>query len=323
MKPATTAWSRQKRALRSSTPVLAILAAFAFASGAVSAAPTPPPAASGTKSADASHPTRVECLDAHRNAQEFKRTGKLVEAHDQLLVCSSGTCPGALITDCGNWLSELEQVTPSVVLVVKVDGKEASGAKLFVDDRPITDPTHAVAVNPGKHTIRAELAPFDTYEESVVMPEGQRMRLVPIEFHSPQQTPVAPPPQRDVPPAPEAPLSRPVPTAVYPLLGVGVAGLAGFGVFAALGKSKQNELEGSCNGHCSDADLSPMKTSYLIGDISAGVGVAALVGAAIVYMTRPATKEATPGPSLSVVTGPVGTGASAARSFGVSMSTVW
>jgi hypothetical protein len=114
-----------------------------------------------------------------------------------------------------------------------------------------------------------------------------------------------------------------VPTAVYPLLGVGVAGLAGFGVFAALGKSKQSDLEGSCSGHCSDADVSPMKTSYLIGDISAGVGVAALVGAAIVYMTRPATKEATPGPSLSVATGPVGTGAGAARSFGVSMSTVW
>jgi hypothetical protein len=312
--------SREKRTLRSSATVTAVAAALALASGAVGAAPTP---AAGTKGADSSRPSRTECLDAHHNAQELKRGGKLVEAREQLLVCSSGTCPGALITDCGNWMTEVEQMTPSVVLVVRLDGKETSSGKLFVDDRPVVDATHAVALDPGRHSIRAELPPFDPSEETIMMPEGQRMRLVSIEFHTPQPTTLVSTPPGAPTPALEASMSRPVPTLVYPLLGVGVAGLATFGVFAAVGKSKQSHLETQCEPHCTDADLSPMKTAYLVGDISAGVGVAAFLGAALLYATRPAIKESAPGPSLSFVTGPLGEGASARRSFGLSVSTVW
>jgi hypothetical protein len=66
-----------------------------------------------------------------------------------------------------------------------------------------------------------------------------------------------------------------------------------------------------------------MKRWYTIGDVSAGVGAAALIGAAIVYLARP-TKEvdrATAGLSLGV--GSVGQGASAVGSFGVNATRRW
>jgi hypothetical protein len=300
--------------------------AFAFVSGTVAATTPPTPAnasaSSDTAVADRSRPTRTECISAHRNAQELKRSGKLVESQQQLLLCSSATCPGALISDCGNWLNDLDQVVPSLVLVVRVDGKEGTDAQLFVDDQPILETTHAIKVNPGRHSVRAELRPFGPYEESVLMAEGQRMRIVSIDFKSPSPTLALPPAPRESSRAVPLPSNRPVPVLVYPLLGAGLAGLASFGVFAAIGKSKQGELEKQCEPRCTDSDLRPMKTAYLIGDISAGVGAVALLGAAIAYFARPA-EEPAPAPALSFGMGPAGNVVGQHRSLAVSMTAVW
>ncbi|HEX6276196.1 MAG TPA: hypothetical protein VFZ53_24310, partial [Polyangiaceae bacterium] len=146
------------------------------------------PASSGTfpesSSGGASQPSREQCLEAHRNAQELKQSGKFLEAQSHLVVCSSATCPGVVISDCGSWIGDLEQMTPSMIFEIRVNGKEAQDAKVFVDDKPVTDLAHAVKVNPGRHAIRVELPPFPPYEETLTLPEGQRMRLVPVDFRS-------------------------------------------------------------------------------------------------------------------------------------------
>jgi hypothetical protein len=269
---------------------------------------------------DPNQPTRVQCLDAHRNAQELKQSGKLLETQTQLLICSSGSCPGAVISDCGNWIAELEQTTPSMVFEIRVDGKEAFDAKLLVDGQLVADRSHALKVNPGRHSVRVELPPFEPQEQDVVLPEGQRMRLISVAFTSKSREP-APAPAPVLPPPRQT--ERPTPVVVYPLLALGVIGLGSFGAFAGLGKSKQNELEETCAPRCSDRELSQMKRWYTIGDVSAGVGAAALLGAAIVYLARP-TKEvdrSTSGLSLGV--GSVGQGASAAGSFGLNATRRW
>lgn len=284
------------------------------------------PAATGSKSTEASggdpaQPSRAQCLEAHRNAQELKQGSKLLEAQEHLRVCSAGSCPGAIITDCGNWISELEQVTPSMVFEIRLDGKEAFDAKLFVDGKPVVDRAHAVKVNPGRHAVRVELPPFEPRDQDVVLPEGQRMRLISVEFATKASTPppvaatpVAPPPKETV---------RPTPVAVYPLLALGVAGLGGFGAFSFLGKSEQNELEKACAPDCTNSDLAPMKRWYLIGDISGGVGAAALIGSAIVYFARPTKEVDRAASSLSFGVGPVGLGSSAAGSVGLNAARVW
>jgi len=315
-----------RRALRgASTPCLAfaLTVISALSGGPAGATPTPAKAGSGegTAGGGQSPPSRAECLAAHRSAQELKQSDRFIEAQQQLLVCSSATCPGAVIADCGNWFAELEQRTPSMVLEVRLDGKETDDVKVFVDQKPIADRSHAIKVNPGRHLVRAEVPRLEPYEQNVLLPEGQRMRLISIDFKTPP-----PPPSPAVklePPAPDTgDASRPVPTVVYPLLGIGVVGLASFGVFATIGSSKQTDLEKTCEPRCTDSDLTSMKRAYLIGDVSAAVGIAALLGAATVYFTRPVEKSG-PAPTVSIDVGPVGIVASRAQSWGGAVTAIW
>lgn len=299
---------------------LALALGLVFCAADVAAAPPAKPAGEGAGGSASSPPSRTDCLAAHHAAQELRQKDMFLEAQQKLAVCSSASCPGAIISDCGNWITDLEQRTPSIVIEVKVDGRPADNVKISLDREPVSDWTHAIKVNPGRHVIRAEVPKFEPYEEAIVFPEGQRMRLVPIEFKSPvavgPATALAPMPSAEPAARDEGTMSRPVPGAVYPLLGVGAAGLIGFGIFAVIGRSKQSDLENSCQPHCTDSDLAPMKTAYLIGDISGAVGVASLVGAAIVYFSRPAR----PGSALSVQIGPVG---GSPRSWGGSVATTW
>jgi hypothetical protein len=99
-------------------------------------------------------------------------------------------------------------------------------------------------------------------------------------------------------------------------------GLGGFAVFGGLGRAKQSDLERSCEGHCTDHDLSLMKTEYLIGDVSLGVGIAALVGAAVVYFTRPDEKPRTVS-LVSLDLGTVGGNSSRNRFWGASATMGW
>lgn len=277
--------------------------------------------ASETAFADATQPSRAQCLDAHRTAQELKQSAKFLEAQEHLKVCSSGTCPGAVITDCGSWISELEQITPSLVFEIRLDGKEAFEAKVFVDGSPVADRAHAVKLNPGRHSVRVELPPFEAHEEDVVLPEGQRLRLISVEFATKQD----PPPAVAALPPPVAPKEtvRPTPVGVYPLLALGVAGLGSFGVFSYLGKTEQDELEQTCSPNCRDDDLTQVKRWYMIGDISAGVGAAALIGATIVYLARPSKQIDASSAPLSLGVGSVGLGRSASGSFGINATRVW
>ncbi|HET9930968.1 MAG TPA: hypothetical protein VFQ35_09785 [Polyangiaceae bacterium] len=278
----------------------ALSGAFFFTAMVLAIAPARAESQAGSADANGSAPpTRAECLQAHQSAQELKRNEQFMEAQEQLAVCSSMSCPGAIISDCGQWISELEQRTPSMVFDVQLDGKQAPNAKLFVDNQPVSEWSKAYKVNPGRHNVRAELAPFPPHEETLVLPEGQRMRLVAIIFDSPKAS--AAPGQGDtVPPPVAVEQRRPTPGAVYPLLGVGVLGAASFTVFSLLGRSEQKALERDCAPMCTSSDMSAMKRDYVIGDLSAGVGAAALIGAAIVYFTRPSETVPTTGWSWNV-----------------------
>jgi hypothetical protein len=263
-------------------------------------------------------PDRAACVAAHTKAQELKRGGQLLEAQTELQICSSAGCPGALISDCGQWISDLEQMTPSMVFEVRVDGKQVTDFQIQVDGTPVTDPSKALKVNPGRHVVRVEVPHFESKEETVALPEGQRMRLVSFQFDSPKPEAAAEMVESAPPPAPLV-MERRTPVIVYPLLGVGVLGLGAFGVLSFLGKSEQSDLESECAPRCSDDDLEPMKSYYLIGDVSAGVGAAALLGAGIVYLARPSAPAVDTAASVRI--GP--TSAGDFRSFGVSVQRTW
>ncbi len=252
--------------------------------------------AAGGSSPDAQgSPERAECMRAHVATQQLRIDGKLVEAAKQVRICTNASCPGPIVADCGTWMGELEQATPSIVFEIEIDGHAVTEAKVSVDSVPVADWSKAVDVDPGTHSIRVEVPSFPAHEEQVQMAQVHRMRLVSVQFASLKA---------GTPPGDATP--RPVPVVVYPLFGVGLAGLAGFGVFAGLGRAKQTDLEHGCEPHCTRHDLAPMKTDYLVGDISLGVGVAALIGSAVGFFVRPTAKPATL-PQVTLGVAPVGT----------------
>jgi len=299
-----------RRALRARSAGALSAAALVLASQAA--------LAQTTDEATPAGPDRAACVSAHTNAQELKRSGKLLEAQAELQICSSAGCPGAIISDCGQWIADLDQTTPSMIFEVRVDGKQSTVFKLEVDGTPLIDFSKAHKVNPGRHVVRVEVPGFEPKEETVGMAEGQRMRLLEFKFESPQ--PDAAPGQNQGVMAPPPPaMERPTPVIVYPLVGLGVAGLGAFGVLSFLGKSEQDDLESKCSPSCEEAELEPMRRYYLIGDISAGVGAAALIGAGIVYLSRPEQPAVDSAASFRIAPATMGN----LRSFGVSVERNW
>lgn len=81
--------------------------------------------------------------------------------------------------------------------------------------------------------------------------------------------------------------SRPVPTAVWILGGIGIAGVGSFLGFGLSGLSQRSDLDDRCKPSCPANDVDAMQRTYLIADISLAVGAVALAAALFVYFTRP------------------------------------
>ncbi len=280
---------------------LTLIATGAFAQSAQDAVPTDgasSPTAATSATRDAPLPTREQCFESHRGAQQLRNEGRLVEARERARTCTSLACPGLLITDCAAWLADLDERIPSVVFEVRVDGEPNTTALITADGASVTEWTRgeALRMNPGEHEFRVELYPHEPIVRKLLLAEGMRYRVVPIEFKSEgsnassetprpvrrEPAPLLPPPASPTP-SPE----RPTPVVVYPLLGLGVVGIGGFAVFGILGNKEKSDLEETCEPNCSDSEVEPMNRNYLISDISLGIGAASLVTAGIIYLARP------------------------------------
>lgn len=263
-----------------------------------------------------SAPTKEQCIETHRQAQQAQNEGKLVHARELSRNCTALACPGLIVTDCARWLNDMEQRIPSVVFEVRLDGKPNLTATIVADGNRVQEWTRgeSLRLDPGEHQFRFEMAEHQPIIQNLLLAEGMRYRIVSVDFATEKPptpavvTPVAPPPAA----APTAPPERPVPVIVYPLLGVGAVGLGSFALFGLMGKSKQSDLENTCKPSCTDTDLKPMKTSYLVGDISLGVGVASLVAASIFYFGR---QEKPPSTTVGFAPLPGGGAASALYRF--------
>jgi hypothetical protein len=244
---------------------------------------------------EAVQPTKDQCIESHRQSQQAQNEGKLVHARELARTCTSLACPGLLVSDCARWLSDLDQRIPSVVFEVRLDGNPNRESTVLADGKVVEEWTRGESfrLDPGEHQFRFELPNHEPIVQNLMLAEGMRYRIVSADFKTPVE-PAAPTtlaPVVNTSTYPQAPRERPTPFVVYPLLGVGVIGVAGFATFGLLGKSKQSDLEKSCSPDCSNDDLSPMKQKYLIGDIALGVGAASLITAGIIYLARP-EKEA-------------------------------
>jgi hypothetical protein len=234
------------------------------------------------------------CLASYERSQELRRQGGLKAAKDQFALCARPSCPKALSGDCTKWLEEVNNTIPTVV----VEGRDTSGGetvsvKVSVDGQVVAERLdgRSIEVDPGMHTFRYEYG-GKTLEEKLVIREGERNRKVTANFAPASTKPEpdkGPTKAAERPAATAAPIryERPVRPITYAAGGFALAGFAGFAFFGLQGKSKASDLKGSCAPNCTDDQVKPLKTSYLIGDIFLGVGVVSVGVAALSYALRP------------------------------------
>jgi len=235
-------------------------------------------------------PTKADCIQAHKRCQQAQNDRRLVEARAWAASCTNPACPGLLVADCARWLNELDQRIPSVVFDVQAGGHPGMKAEVYADGQRVENWTRgeALRLDPGQHTFRFVLAPFSPSTETMLLGEGMRFHVVSVDLAMPERERSTPNQREPVPERGRAGgPARPVPVVVYPLLAVGVAGIAGFVGFGLSGKAEQRRLERTCSPNCTESELSTMRQRYLIGDISAAVGVGAMVGAGVLYLFRP------------------------------------
>ncbi|MBI5534797.1 MAG: hypothetical protein HY898_18875 [Deltaproteobacteria bacterium] len=235
-------------------------------------------------------PSAQVCVEAHRDAQQLRRTMKLLAARDKLIACAGASCPGLVQQDCANWLNEVQQSIPSAVVSARdPDGHEVAQVRVSIDGRAVIDRLDGrpMELDPGAYRFRYEHEGSVPIEADVVMQTGVKNRVLQVVFKRPQQT---------------ARNGRR--TAGWVLAGTGAAALVSFGVFAALGESQYRDLKDRCAPRCDSSESDSVRRNFLIADISLGVSAVTLAAGTWLLLgssSQTPPQRATIAPGLQVV----------------------
>lgn len=251
------------------------------------------------------HADDQRCIEAHSKAQGLRRDGRLMAAREQLRLCAEPVCPELIRGDCATWLSELDKELPSIVVSARIGETDVSDARVLVDGRAVAEELDgkSIELDPGRHRVRLERDGERDVEREIVAKLGVKNEGVLFQLE-------ATPSLRPAEPKAEAGPDR---TLVYVLGGVGVVGLASFTYFGLKGKSDYDRLRDECSPTCEASESDSVKQSFLIADLSLGVGVASLAVATYILLSDPAPEPrravSGPRPWLGLGAQPVAGGA--------------
>jgi hypothetical protein len=247
-----------------------------------------------TLSATARADDRTACVDAYKQAQLRRKAGALLEAREQLLVCSRDVCPNVVKTDCVPWLGEVTRAIVTIVVeATDADGKALTDVRVSADGATLTTRLDGrpIEIDPGDRVLRFETPGAPPVEQRVSLIAGERERRLRVTLaRRDLAVPQALQPVASPPPAHVGPFSVPV----VALGGVGVVGVTGFVAFGLIGNGEKSDLDQQmCKPNCPSSEVTTVERNYVIADVSLGVGVVSLAVAAVLFLTRsPTRKEA-------------------------------
>ncbi len=239
------------------------------------------------------------CIAASDDGQQLRDDGKYDAARTAFMRCARPSCPTVVSRDCLQWLVDLEQRSPTVVIRARDDkGDDLVDVHVTLDGTPLTDRLDGqpIRVDPGAHTLRYEAAGFVPSEERVVIQAGTKNRLLDMDLARPSPPP-APPRAAEVGPATTATRSsthfRSPPLPTWILGGVAVAAFASESYFAVSGMSQRDgDLRtGGCAPRCGASEVASIQTKFIAADVSLGVGIVS-AGLATYFFLRP--RQASP-----------------------------
>jgi len=245
----------------------------------------------------------AQCGQAYEHAQEEKAKGHVGAALVHLRQCIDVSCPQFVRDDCSRWMDQAEAAMPSVVFAVRRDGVDQVDVEVTCDGQPFAKALDgkALVVDPGIHTFSFRMPGLAPVEQKLLVHEGERNRIVDVEFHSLRDSATSP---TVAGVGDEGSSSSEISANPgflrYGLAGVGALGVLNFALFAALGNSQQSNLERTCSPRCDSSQVSSVKTKYLIADASLGVGMVSLGIATYLFIANHSTSSDTPEQSQTV-----------------------
>lgn len=234
------------------------------------------------------------CIHAAESAQPLRASGRLLAARAELIKCAAESCPNTVRQDCVAWLTEIRSEIPSIVVQAR-DGRGADmvGVSVAVDGVVVKTVLDGlpIAVDPGARRVRFESPGRTPIEQTVVLRQGERERLVSVTILKPGEVVERP----SAPAVAES--TRRIPTISWVLGGTALA-LAGTGAALwVVGRSDRTDLQGTCGttSSCAHDDIVSSRTKLIAGDVLMGAGIVAL-GAGVYF----ALSSRTSAPKLSI-----------------------
>jgi hypothetical protein len=201
------------------------------------------------------------CATAYEHAQELRLRGELVGARRELDVCTA-TCPAALARDCDAWRREVAARLARLRIEVVVGGARVAPHGLWIDGAPaVPGPEGVVALDPGAHEVRVAVEGAQPATRSTTVAPGATTTLR-IELATARPT--------------EDDGSWTPPTSA---IVVGAAGAGALLVGAGLGiagHARVGDLRDTCAPDCAGSDVDAVRSMWIAGGVSAGLGVGAL-----------------------------------------------
>jgi hypothetical protein len=248
----------------------------------------------------------------------LENTGKLVDSLVEFERARSdaATDPSAQIvaTNAQKHVVDLKERIPRVIVKVPA-GIEGVGVTLDGSSIASALIGTAIPVDPGKHQIVVTASKQSTFTKDFEVAERAKPTTIDVTFAG------APPPPKDEgsPPKDEAPTPEPTDASHGPgalpwiFGGIGVAALAGGGVFYLMRQSTISDLESACGPdktQCPEDKRSTYdkgKTYTTVGNVLLGVGVVGVATAVVILVASPSgstEKKAANKPSVAVGGGP-------------------
>jgi hypothetical protein len=169
-------------------------------------------------------------------------------------------------------------------LIISLRGATDHGrASVLVDGVTVTDAAYrfGLRLDPGHHVVVARIGTKEAKAEVDLV--EKETKEVALDVPSPEPGAEANTPSL---PAHVDASTRPVPIPAFILGGVAVLGIGVGTTLALVAKHRQSGLESRCSPRCAPDEVGTVRSTYLAADVSLGVGAAAAIGAAVVYLGR-------------------------------------
>jgi hypothetical protein len=167
------------------------------------------------RAAESTKDPKQMCLDASERGQNERDEGTYRAARESFMACARPTCPRVVLDSCTQWLRELDESAPTLVLGAKDEhGNDLTDVRALFDGSRFADVLDGkpLVADAGEHVLRFERDGSQPVEQRLVVRAGERARLITVTMVSiPRQDPppeVEPIPQPEPAPHPES--SKPV-----------------------------------------------------------------------------------------------------------------